>query len=294
VAQGGLPAGDEPFIAGPPRRCRSKPASIRDKIVARPRKKGITMSRYLLLRCFAVVMICLGFASSARAQSAVLRVGDSYACSWVPGLHILPVNVSAAGPVGTARFKIVASSPVTFVDPPNAEFNVHGLCAQYGAIASLVVIIPPGPSVMFTVVPATGDTEIEMMDCDGYALHAAQECDLARLVAPYRPTPADGAIDVPTNQLLSYIGDANHVVIATSPDFSNQQVICSTGDFLCDLPLNPGPLAPHTTYYWQAANVCICGQVYPGHSEVFSFTTGDAPLATQAASWGQVKAKYRK
>jgi hypothetical protein len=243
---------------------------------------------------FVVVMFCLGFSTSVRAQSAVIRIGDSYICNWGPGFHSLPVQVKAAGPVGWARFKVVASSPVTFVDPPGGEFDLPVACVQNGNLYQpLVVIVPAGPSVTFTVVPATGDTEIEVNDCDGYAMHTAQECDLAQLVGPYRPTPPDEAVDVPTNQLLSYVGEANYVVIATSPDFSDQQAICSTGEALCQLPLNPGPLAPHTTYYWQAANVCICGQVYPGHSEVFSFTTGDGPLATQAASWGQVKAKYR-
>ena len=252
------------------------------------------MSRNLLTRFLAMVMVCLGLSSSARAQSAVIRIGDSYTCNQSPGFHVLPVNLSAAGPVATARFKVVASSAVTFLDPPNGEFDVTlNPCIQYGSIGTLLLIVPAGPSVTLTVVPATGDSEIEMTDCDGYALRAVQECDLAQLTAPYRPNPPDGAVDVPTNQLLNYVGSANHVVIGTDPDLENPTQICFAGDFLCDLPLNPGSLAPNTTYYWQASHFCICGQVYPAHSEVFSFTTGDFPIATESATWGRVKALYR-
>jgi hypothetical protein len=257
-------------------------------------QEGVIMRRHLPMQFLAVVMICLGLASSARAQSAMLRIGDGYACSFNPGFHILPVYVVAAGPVETARFNVVASSAVTFLDPPNGEFNVTlNPCMQNGSLGQLLVIIPAGPAVTFTILPATGDSEIEMTDCDGYALHAVQECETAQLIAPYRPTPTDGATGVPINQLLSYVGSANYVVIATSLDFSDQQVICSSGDFECSLPLNPGLLAPFTTYYWQASYYCICGQVLGASSEVFSFTTGSGPLATEAMTWGHVKALYR-
>jgi hypothetical protein len=74
----------------------------------------------------------------------------------------------------------------------------------------------------------------------------------------------------------------------------NSLLICNSGDYPCALPLNPGPLAPQTTYYWQAHHNCICGQVHPAQSDVFSFTTGDGPLAVEATTWGRVKALYRQ
>jgi hypothetical protein len=94
--------------------------------------------------------------------------------------------------------------------------------------------------------------------------------------------------------LLNYIGQCNKVVIGTSPGLENALVICNTvGSGACAVPINPGPLAPNTTYYWQAQTDCLCGQVVPGYSDVFSFTTGDAPLAVESSTWGRVKAMYR-
>lgn len=252
------------------------------------------MNGHLLKRSLAVVMMCLGLSSNAWAQSAVVHIGDQWSCSFAPGFQILNVNFSAAGPVATARFKVVASSAVTFVTPPNGEFDVSlNPCGQSGQLGQLIVIVPAGPAVTLTVVPATGHAEIELTDCDGYSLPTVQECDLARNLGPYRPTPTDGATDVPTNQLLSYVGYANLVAISTSPDMANYTVICGSGENPCPLPLNPGSLAPNTTYYWQASNHCICGQVAAGHSEVFSFTTGETPIAVQPSTWGRVKAMYR-
>ena len=254
------------------------------------------MNGHLLRQFLAVVMICLGLSSSAWAQSAFIHVGEeSFPCPKGPGFQLLSVYFHAAGPVHTARFKVVASSPVTILDPPGGEFNVTlSPCRSDWAFGTLVVIVPAGSTVQFTVVPATGHAEIELTDCDGYALRTVSQCDLAQLIGPYRPNPPDGATVVPTNQLLSYVGRANTVVIGTTPDLHNAQVICNSGQYAsCVLPIDPGPLAPNTTYYWQAHDYCVCGQVIDGHSDVFSFTTGDAPLALEPSTWGRVKAMYR-
>lgn len=253
------------------------------------------MKAHLLRRFLVVVMIGLGVSSNAWGQSAIVRVGDEWSCSRNPGFYVLNVSLGAAGPVATASFKVVASSPVAFISPPNGEFDVSfNPCVVIGNCGQLVVSVPAGPAVTFSLVAATGHANIEVIDCDGYPLPTAQECEMARLAGPYRPTPPDGAIGVPTDQLLDYVGEATYVVIATSPDFANQTVICASGDSFCALPLNPGPLAPNTTYYWQATNSCVCGQVAPGHSQVFTFSTGDAPIAVEATTWGRVKAMYRE
>ena len=262
------------------------------------------MNGRLLKQSLAVVMICSALSTSAWAQSAWVHVGDTaMPCEKAPGFQILPVFFSAAGPVHTARFKVVASSPVTIVDPPGGEFDVtFSSCGSYGALGTLLVLIPAGPAVKFTVVPATGHTAIELTDCDGYALRTVSTCDNSQLLGPYRPNPPDGATDVPTDQLLSYVGDANYVALSTDPNMDiwnpANVVLCNhvetgTTGPACALPLNPGPLSPHTTYYWQAVYYCACGQVAAGYSDVFSFTTGDGPLAVEPTTWGRVKAMYR-
>jgi len=262
------------------------------------------MNGHLLRRSLAVVMIFSALSTSAWAQSASVHIGSTYGiCAQAPGFQVLPVDFRAVGPLATLRFKVVASSPVTFVSPPNGEFDVPLIpCRAFGSL-QLIVVIPPGPSVTFSVAPATGHADIELTDCDGYALKTVNECYAFQELAPYRPNPPDGATDVPTNQLLSYIGDANHVALSTNPNMDiwdpTNMILCNqqgtdTTPPPCPLPLNPGPLQPHTTYYWRAAEVCNCGQVAPGYSELFSFTTGDGPLAVESTTWGRVKALYRE
>lgn len=249
-------------------------------------------------------MFSLGLSSSAWAQSAKLRIGDGYQCSWTgPGFYTLNVNFYAAGPAAHARFKVVSSSPLPFMDPPNGEFDVSiNPCNTYGWLGWVQIFVPAGLTVELTIVPLPGLTEIELTDCDGYALPTVQECETYRQLAPYRPDPPTGAVNVPTNQLLSYVGEANYVALSTNPNMyiwdSTNVILCNhietgTTGPACQLPLSPGTLAPHTTYYWQAVEYCACGQVYPGYSEVFSFTTGDGPLAVEPSTWGRVKAMYR-
>jgi len=253
------------------------------------------MNGHLLRLSVAVVMMCSALSTSARAQSAWVYLGDQGgpSCTYSAGPFYV-VNVylgSAAGPVQSARFKVVASSPVTFMSPADFDVTLNP-CTTYGWLGWVLVSVPAGPSVTFSIVPATGHTAIELKDCDGYAMPTVSSCSYYQISAPYRPNPPDGAIDVPTNQLLSYVGVANHVVFGTSPSPNNS--ICLKTEGSCLLPLDPGPLAPHTTYYWQAYNVCFCGQVFDGASEVFSFTTGDGPLAVESTTWGRVKALYRE
>ena len=264
------------------------------------------MNSRLLKQSLAVVMICLGLSSNVWGQSASVHIGSTYGnfCAQPPGLQLLPINFQAAGPVATARFKVVSSSPVTFFDPPNGEFfGALSPCRDYGSLGMLVVLIPPGPAVTFTVVPATGHSQIEVIDCDGYALPTVQECEEYQELAPYRPDPPNGATDVPTGKFLSYIGNANYVALSTNPNMyifdPANTVLCSQPGTdetppPCPLPLNPGVLQPHTTYYWRAVERCSCGQVATGYSELFSFTTDAGPVAVEPATWGHVKAMYRR
>jgi hypothetical protein len=262
------------------------------------------MNGHLLKRSLAVVMILLGASSNARAQSASIRVVGNYGCAVNPGFQIVSVSCFSAGPVATARFKVVPSSPVTIFSPANGEFDLSfSPCVTNAGLGTLLVSNPQAYPVTFSIVPLTGHTKIEMTDCDGYDLHPVPDCGLAQLLGPYRPDPPTGAVNVPTNQLLSYVGTADLVEMSTNPKFHlgdpTNVIICNTippghdSGPPCPLPLNPGTLAPHTTYYWQAASRCLCGQVSWGYSEVFSFTTGDGTLAVEATTWGRIKQMYR-
>lgn len=262
------------------------------------------MNRYLLKQFLFVVMMCLGLSTNARAQSAYIQLSYSGfdQCVFSPGFYPLTVHLVTVGPLHTARFKVVASSPVTIFNPPGGEFDLTVSPCTIGAFADLAVLIPPGPSVTFTFVPATGHAKIELTDCDGYAMPTVNQCGTYQLLGPYRPNPPDGAVNVPTDQLLSYVGDANLVAMSTNPNFyiydPANVILCKNiqpdgTPPPCPLPLNPGTLAPQTTYYWQGIHRCICGQVWDGYSEVFSFTTGDGPLPVEPTTWGRVKSMYR-
>ncbi len=226
------------------------------------------MNGHLLRRSLAVAVMCLGLSSSARAQSAkVFFIQNGYTFCFYnqplyPGFHILQLQAAAVGPIASARFKVVASSPVSFFNtPPNQDYDVTlSACLTGGSIplADLFLVVPAGPPVSLSVVPATGHTAIEFTDCDGYEMSAAFEDCEYQLLGPYRPNPPDGAVNVPTDQLLSYLGDANYVALSTNPNMNiwdpANVIICNnietgTTGPPCSLPLNPGSLAPHTTYY---------------------------------------------
>ena len=275
------------------------------------------MGRYFgVLLAFAIVLPV-----SARAQSARIGISvdnpaqSSCNVSLIPGIHSLTIRLEGTvAPVKTARFKIVSSCPVAFYGTPaNEEYDLtFPACLNAGdEIENFGIEVFGATQVCdIKVVPVSGASDIELTDCDGYPMWGAWASDedlgcpdYSGLLAPYRPDPPDGATDVPTNALLSYVGPANLVVLATSstpdPD-SGDDVICTShiyppGEPPCTLPLDPGPLAPKTTYYWRALNVCFgCEHGDAAASALFSFTTGDGPVATKPASWGRVKATYRE
>jgi hypothetical protein len=108
----------------------------------------------------------------------------------------------------------------------------------------------------------------------------------------YNRTPADGATDVPTdvtllwNEAYCYEGpgdcfsaNCEAVYLGTDPDPPY------VGDAW--YAFDPGPLQPYTTYYWKVSTE------YAGLTPVWSFTTGEGPVAAEHSTWGQVKALYR-
>jgi hypothetical protein len=121
-----------------------------------------------------------------------------------------------------------------------------------------------------------------------------QQC---QALPPYGLNPPDGAVDLPTTTQLSWtsmpatsLSDCS-VLIGTDPDCASAQVIsvpCSDHTFA------PNFLQPGTTYYWRAGWFetgagCNLGGVTP----IRSFTTA-GPLATEPATWGHVKSRYRQ
>jgi hypothetical protein len=271
------------------------------------------ISRYLGALLAAVIVL----PDSSLAQSARIGISvntpaqSSCEVTLIPGVHSLTIRLDGTvSPVKTARFKVVSSCPVAFFGTPaNQEYDLtFPTCLNAGDEIQNFGILVSGSTQVCTisVVPVSGSTNIELTDCNGNAMigawsHNQPYCGTG-LLAPYLPVPANGSVDVPTNQLLSYTGPANLVVLDTDPLLdpdSAEQILCTShiyppGEPPCTLPVDPGPLAPHTTYYWMALNVCFgCEHGEYGASELFSFTTGDGPTATEPATWGRVKAMYR-
>jgi hypothetical protein len=270
-------------------------------------------------RCFGILLVlALALPASAYAQQSLIGikvdngVQDGCSVSLIPGIHSLSIRLDATvAPVKTARFKVVSSCPVVFFGTPaNQEYDLtFPTCLDAGGELENFGIQVFGSTQVCTikVVPVTGSTGIELTDCDGHPMGGAATydenlyCD-SRLIAPYLPDPPSGATGVSINPLLSYVGPANLVLLGTSPALdpdAAETIICTShnyppGEPPCTLPLTPGPLAPNTTYYWRALNVCFgCEHGDFGASDVFTFTTGSGTVATRSATWGYVKSIYR-
>lgn len=275
-----------------------------------------------ILRPLAFFLLSMLLPSAVSGQSArigVYKQDGTPACSLSPGsIYGLNIKLTAtAGPVMTARFKLVPSCPGATILYGALEYNLALPCAEAGATMATIVVLTPatcgGWGFYFDIVPATGDSRIVMTDCDGFAMTGADAihgidyspCDVDdHVIAPYRPTPADGATDVPLNTMLSFVGPANTIQFSNQP-LPNQfdaAILCGVSYCFpsvpnlpaCPSPANPGMLAPNTRYYWRALTY------YPTHwwcdasaSEIFTFTTGSLPLATEPATWGHIKSMYR-
>jgi hypothetical protein len=188
-------------------------------------------------------------------------------------------------------------------------------CSASGNVAiGQFAVLLPNPSQVQCGEWRIGDG-CEVEDCNGnpqpsYPIHTRfgfscggsdcfQDCGGR---APYNLYPPHGATGVPVNATLSwqnaypyYYGQTGQcsVRIGTTPDCSDAQVV----NFSCTA--DPGVvldfLQPSTTYYWQAsyyypADSCVNTD---GASTIYSFTTA-GPVATQASTWGRVKAMYRE
>ncbi|MEP4049863.1 MAG: putative Ig domain-containing protein [Luteolibacter sp.] len=116
---------------------------------------------------------------------------------------------------------------------------------------------------------AGGNTQLDSISID-QLLIIAEESTVAPSIAT-APSPADAAIDVDVNALLSWTAghqSGSHDVYfgtSTSPAFQGNQ---------SDTSFDPGVLADNTTYYWAVDEVNNSGTT-PGN--LWSFTTAAAP-----------------
>jgi hypothetical protein len=279
--------------------------------------------------CFLVFAIGMGslHARDAVAQQAnvFLRIDNSYhACqiSIPPGVHTATVEVYGH-PFQSLRFQAVVPAGAIFLGDTSTGFGIpvfgnsqtgvevvlFGCATTYpfgSAVAVMTItFFAPAPlsNVTWEVQPFPGEPAIGLADCDNFPMKGTGKysiyCDPGSMVGPYKPVPADGAVDVPLDQLLSFTGSANLMYLGLDPQFDDyNDVACqyySTPPDPCLFPFDPGTLLPNTTYYWQAFNVCGgCEHGEYGASDVWSFTTADVTVSTQQSTWGRVKAMYRE
>jgi hypothetical protein len=266
-----------------------------------------------------VLLLTAGLAAPSRAQQARLDIQISHvqACDFSQPMGLVgtaTVRVVSSFSFQTLRFKapapcgllyLNATSAYPFTGDPQTGVDISLLACTSAPVDVLTIqfFAPFAASgCSWDVMPADGDTDILLTDCDGYTLKGASArslyCgDVNGYIAPYRPDPPDGATDVPTNTLLSFTGAANELYLTDtgSSDLHNY-VVCSTPlGVNCSNPFDPDLLQPHTTYYWQAVYWCAgtCPHGEGANSDVWSFTTGSGPLPAAASTWGHVKSLYR-
>jgi hypothetical protein len=230
------------------------------------------------------------------------------------GLQTAYVTVENAFPFQTVSFKAPAPCGVLVVDTPSSYTLTGdiatGLTVDLGACTTAPVVVcqivflvqVPASGCTWDILPADGDSDILLTDCNGNAMIGAMArslyCEDANtFIAPYLPSPADGATNVPTNTPLGFTGAANYLFMqADSPVGLGNSEICGAApaQTMCSNPFDPGELAPGTTYYWRAANFCTyCPHGEGAVSQIWSFTTGSGPVAVEQSTWGRVKALYR-
>jgi len=132
-------------------------------------------------------------------------------------------------------------------------------------------------------------------DCSGQPLFATGGTGYVWTGTPavVDRTPVDGATDVPTDVVLHWTesycfegyGDCfsqpfcSGMYFGTDSDPPYADAVASS--------YAPGGLQPHTTYYWWV------GADHVGPTPIWSFTTGNGPVAAERSTWGGIKALYQ-
>lgn len=274
-----------------------------------------------------VLVAVLTIASPAGAQQARLdiTINNVQACGFSTSLTVVTAVVSVvnAHPFQTVRFKAPVPCGMIFGGDTSgyllAGNSQTGVTVTMPGCTSVfnytpvpvmtivaLVLTPPVSGCTWDVFPADGDSDILLTDCNGNVMKGASArglyCgDVSPFIGPYLPDPPDGATDVPLNAQLSFTGSANEIfmMVDGSPYSIWNYPVCSAFPYLgvptCTNPFDPGMLQPNTTYYWRAADSCTyCQHGEAGYSDLWSFTTGAGPVATEQSTWGRVKALYRE
>jgi hypothetical protein len=97
----------------------------------------------------------------------------------------------------------------------------------------------------------------------------------AQALTAYLPTPADGATDAATDQVLSWQPGQttvkHHVYFGGDRDAVTQGAAGADKGTQTETTFTPGPLDPVTTYYWRVDEIKVDGSTVAG--PVWSFTT---------------------
>ncbi len=279
---------------------------------------GAKAMRYIVL-----MICCITVAAPAAAQIGLYIYPDDpdVGCNFVQSLNPQSVYVVVTGDWRGARFTF--SSPcvqVNSVEPMNGvtltgdiatgiTINFPECMSDRYAVARLD-IFPYGDCCPFglSAHPSAASGKPELMDCSGQLVPATWTPEAVAVLPwtnncfneesvsppPWKPVPADGAVDVPLTTELSWSIDPPvgcgvpsglraNVYFGTTPDPP-----FFVGD-IEEMRAAVGPLVPGTTYYWKAwvANygVNVMGPVW-------SFRTA-GPVSTETTTWGRIKALYR-
>lgn len=276
--------------------------------------------RVILFFALSFASVFLTHTRAAVAQQGYLYIkidNGFYACqtSIPAGVHTASVWVTTSLPLSRVRFSAVVPFLANFI----ADNPVNGIPLSGNTQTGIDLLIPaclpapyeliriifnaPAPlqgPVTWEVAPRPIDAKIELADCTGLELTGSGDygalCEPGTLLGPYHPTPADGATNVSVDQLLSFVGSGNVLLLGLDPQLGDGEVACAWyAPTPCVFPFDPGTLLPNTTYYWQALNACIgCEHGEHGASDIWSFTTADVTVPVGKTTWGAVKALYRE
>lgn len=144
-------------------------------------------------------------------------------------------------------------------------------------------------------------SQIEFVDCSDVArpgesavygpLYTGECCVTFDVLAPYEPYPPDGATGVSTEVDLSWIlPDLGCGEWIYFDDVPAPWQLVPWDDYDYYTTYDPGTLQPNTTYYWKV--YMQCDYDWASNSPLWSFTTGEGPVATETSTWGRVKALY--
>ena len=148
--------------------------------------------------------------------------------------------------------------------------------------------------------------ELVGVDCADN-LRPLDECNLVmegetacvQLLPPSDPSPANGAVDVPTDANLDFVLH-DGVTYGRCVPLSNEYVTLyfgtaqdpppvRNGDW--GPPYEPGLIDPNTTYFWRVVHFDY--GTGPVSSPTWSFTTSAEPNPVSLSTWGKIKALYR-